>query len=114
MNEKTILQISLVVGIVGIIGLFIVSSGIKLDPVVSLEGIPEEEVVVVKGVVGRVSDTEKVTFVEVQNEKIEKIDVVVFKDAPLVLREGDYVEITGTVEDYLGKKEVIGNKVVKK
>jgi len=27
---------------------------------------------------------------------------------------GDYVEVSGTVEDYEGKKEIIGNKVVKK
>ena len=114
MDEKQILKISLVVSLLGIVALFIISSGIDLEAVVSLEGIPEEETVVVKGLVGRVSDTEKVVFVEVWNEKIEKTTAVVFKDAPLSLVEGDYVEITGTVEDYEGKKEIIGNKVVKK
>jgi len=37
-----------------------------------------------------------------------------FKDSEIFLEEGDYVEVTGTVEDYNGKKEVIANKVVKK
>ena len=40
--------------------------------------------------------------------------MVLFKESNLNLQQGDYVEITGTVEDYEGQKEIIGSKVVKK
>lgn len=114
MEEKTLLKVSLVIGLLGVIGLYFVSLGIDLEVVDGLEGIEEEEEIKVGGVVGKVVEGEKVIFLEVLNKKVEKVKVVLFNDEEISLSEGDYVEISGTVEDYLGEKEVIGNKVVKK
>lgn len=114
MEEKTLLKVSLVVGLLGIMFLYFVSSGIDLETIDGLEDVEAEEEVKVNGVLGRVTETEKVIFLEVLNEKVEKIDVVLFKEGEISLSEGDYVEILGTVEEYNGEKEVIGNKVVKR
>ncbi|MFH1682262.1 MAG: OB-fold nucleic acid binding domain-containing protein [Candidatus Woesearchaeota archaeon] len=114
MEEKNLLKIAIFVSLTGLLLLFFLSSWTGLDPVASLEGIAEEEEVLVAGVVGKVSDQETVLFLEILNEKVEKTEVVLFKEEDVFLSEGDYVEITGTVEDYEGKKEIIANKVVKK
>lgn len=114
MEEKTLLKVSLVVGLLGALLLYFISSGIDLEAVKGLGGIMEEEEIKINGIVGKVVEKEKVAFLEVLNEKIEKVNVVLFKDEKISLSEGDYVEILGTVEEYEGKKEVIGNKVVKK
>ena len=114
MEEKTLLKISLLVCLAGLLGLYFVSSG--MNPAVSsnLDSVENEEEVMVKGVLSKVTDTDKVAFLEVSNEKIETVTVVLFKDSEINLVEGDYVEILGTVEEWKGDKEIIGNKVVKK
>ena len=60
------------------------------------------------------SQQDRVAFIELQGERVETIDVFLFADEDVYLQEGDYVEITGTVEEYQGKKEVIASKIVKK
>lgn len=114
MEEKTLLKVSLIVALLGIVVLYFISSGISLDIIEGMDGVKEEEEVKIAGVVGKVVEGDNVVFLEVLNKKVEKIKVVLFKDGGVSLAEGDYVEILGTVEDYLGEKEVIGNKVVKK
>ncbi len=114
MEDKTLLKISLGVGLLGVLVLYFLSSGISLEAVENINTIEEEEEVKVTGVVGKVSEQEKVVFIKIWNEKIEEINVVLFKEGEIDLKEGDYVEITGTVEEYEGEKELIGNEVVKK
>ncbi len=114
MEEKTILKLALFVSLGGILLLYYLSSGIDFDAVKGIEEIPENQEIKVIGKLGRVVEKDEVAFLELWREKIEKIPVVLFKDNNISLRKGDYVEITGTVEDYQGKKEIIGNKVVKK
>ncbi|MBT4650998.1 hypothetical protein HOC13_00565 [Candidatus Woesearchaeota archaeon] len=114
MEENTLKKVSLLVAVLGLLGLWLIASEVDLGVVESIEGVPEGDEVLVKGFVSRVSDVEKVMFLEVENQKVEETTIVLFKDSEIFLEEGDYVEVTGTVEDYNGKKEVIANKVVKK
>jgi len=114
MEEKTLLKVSLIVGLVGVVALYFLSSGVDIEAVTGIDSFEEEEEVKLTGVVGRVTEREGVVFLEILNEKVERTAVVLFKDGGLSVSEGDYVEILGTVEEYNGEKEVIGNKVVKK
>lgn len=114
MEEKTLVKVSLIVGLLGVLLLHFISSGMELKAVNGLEEFEEEEEVKIAGVVGKAVEKDEVVFLDILNEKIEKVDVVLFKDKNISLSEGDYVEISGTVEEYKGEKEVIGNKVVKK
>jgi len=114
MEDKTLLKVCLMIGLLGVLLLYFISSGIDLGAVEGLEEAEEDEEVKVKGVLGRVTEKEKVVFLEILNEKVEKVKIVLFKDGEVGLKEGDYVEVVGTVEEYLGEKELIGNKVVKK
>jgi hypothetical protein len=114
MQEKTLLKISLLTGIIGIIFLYLVSIAIELPTVQKIDRLAEETEVKLSGIIGKVTSKDQVAFLEVMNEKIEKTDVILFKDQDIYLGEGDYVEITGTIEDYQGRKELVGNKIVKK
>lgn len=112
MKEATILRVSLIVSLLGIGLLFLYMEEVDIPTVAQLEGM-EEETVVVKGTVTRASQHENVLFLEVEGTKVEPIKVILFTDGVYV-SEGDSVEITGTVEEYEGKKEIIASSVVKK
>ena len=113
MKEKTLLKIALICSLVGIVVLFFVSEKISISQV-DLDRIDERDIgtdVKIIGRIERATDTEKVMFLEIGQEKIEKVTVILFKDSDISLKEGDYVEITGEIEDYNGKREIIANKV---
>ncbi len=114
MEERLLLKIALGVSLIGVLILYFLSAEISLSRIENIETIEPEEEVEVRGKIGKISEQEKVAFLEIWNEKIEKVKVVLFKEGDIDLKEGDYVEITGTVEEYQGEKELIGNKVVKK
>lgn len=114
MKEHTILQISIVMVILGLAFLYVYAEEVELPYAQQLSNIAPEEKVRIQGVIGRVSQQDKVAFIELQGERIETMNVVLFADEDVYLQEGDYVEITGTVEEYQGKKEVIASKVTKR
>lgn len=114
MEEKTLLKLSLIISLSGLVLLYFLSSGIDLEAVPGIEEVEENSEITVRGNLGKVTQLDTVAFLELWQEKIVKTTVVLFKDQNISLQAGDYVEISGTVEDYEGKKEVIGNKVVKK
>lgn len=113
MKEKTLLKIALICSLVGLIGLFFVSERISIEEI-DVSKINEEEIGKVVKIIGRierVSDADKVMFLEIGQEKIETVSIILFKDSDISLEKGDYVEIIGSVEDYEGKREVIANRV---
>ena len=113
MKEKTLLKIALICSLVGIVVLFFVSEKISISQV-DLDRIDEMDIgtdVKIIGRIERATDVEKVMFLEIGQEKIEKVTVILFKDSDISLKEGDYVEVTGEIDDYNGEREVIANKV---
>lgn len=114
MKEKTLLKIALTCSIIGIVFLFVIFNNIDVKHS-DISKIQDEEdignIVKIYGKVIRASDTGKVLFLEIGQEKIERIDVVVFKEEDINISEGEHVEIIGEVEEYKGKKEIIANKV---
>lgn len=114
MQEKTLLKLSLITALFGLVILYFISLYLASEPPQDLSQAKAGQEIKIKGRIGKASDAGKVAFLEILNEKIEKTKIVLFKDEEIALKEGDYVEITGTVEDYQGEKEIIGNKVVKK
>lgn len=113
MHDHTLLKIALLGSVGGIAVLFIFSEqmGVNEQVISRLDQLPEGEEVEVTGVVLGVRDLEKVMFLEIAEEKIEKVTVVLFKSRNVSVHEGDVVTVTGSLEEYQGKKEVIGNRV---
>ncbi len=114
MKEVTLLKAALICSVAGIILLFLISEVIDI-PEKAISEITEgdkDSSVWVKGIVNRITEKEKVAYIEVIQP--ESISVVLFKDNEnLNLKEGEYVEVAGMVEEYNGKLQLIGN-IVKK
>ena len=114
MKERNLFKISLIGSVLGEIILWLASSqmGISEKMISQIDDVPEGDEILVRGVVTRYVEKERVAFIEVAQEEIKEVTVVLFKDSDLYdLSEGDYVEIEGSIEDYEGKREIIGNRV---
>ncbi|HLD06727.1 MAG TPA: OB-fold nucleic acid binding domain-containing protein [Candidatus Nanoarchaeia archaeon] len=111
MQERLLLRIALAAGTIGILMLFFLSEHAAIDEraIDRLTAADVEADVRVKGVVQRIDDREKVAFLSIA--QLKDIDVVLFKDGNLSLKEGQLVEVIGTVDEYEGKVQLIGNEV---
>ena len=113
MKEKTLLKISLIGSLAGILLLFIISGKLKVDEKVIAE-IDETEFgssVRISGVVADVKERGSVILINVA--QLEQIEVVVF-NANITLNKGDYVEVTGSLGEYEGNMQLIADKIVLK
>jgi len=113
MREKTLFKIALVCSFFGLIGLYFVSENILIDNI-HISDIEKEELgkkINIIGKIERVTNGDKVVFLEVSELKTEKISVILFKDRDIELNEGSYIEVEGEIDDYNGKKEIIANSV---
>ena len=84
----------------------------ELQTVENVEDFPVTETIKLSGTVTKVRQMDKVSFITVSGHKEVESDVIVFPDEKIFIKEGNLVEITGSVEEYKGKKEVIANSVV--
>jgi len=115
MKDKTLLKTALTCSIIGLIILFFISERIEVDEI-TIDKLDEMEIgktVKIKGYIEDVANMEKVAFLKVAQEKTEVVSIVLFKEENISLDTGDYVEVIGEVEDYEGKKEIVGNLVKK-
>ena len=113
MKEKTLFKIAIICSLIGLVGLFFVSDKITVKRI-DVGKITDSDVgkeVRVIGKIERVSDTDKVMFLEVGQEKVERISVVLFKEEEIRLKEGDYIELIGELDEYKGEYSIIANAV---
>jgi len=109
MKESTLLKLALICSLMGLILLYFVSQIIGIEEV-NVEKITHGDVggvVKIMGDIKSVRVVNNITFLKI--EKPEIFEVVLFKS--LNLTEGDYVEVIGEIEEYKGKREIIGNAI---
>ena len=111
MQEKTLLKLSVLATVLGLALLWFFAQDLNLKVVEDIQTAPSSQQVKVRGILGKVTQHDRVVFLTLQGEKVETMDVILFPKDNLFLREGDYVEIEGQVEDYQGTKEIVGSKV---
>ena len=95
--------------------MFLISERIEVKEI-DISKIENEKIgksIKIIGRVGRVTDTGKMIFLEVEQEKTEQVTIILFKPGDITLTQGEYVEIVGEIDDYNGKKEIIANRVKK-
>jgi DNA/RNA endonuclease YhcR with UshA esterase domain len=97
-------RVALIVTIIGLITLFFFTEGYA--PIVTHFEV-EEETVQVVGEITRMTDRENIKFLQLDGCKQEQLDLIVFSDEDIYVKEGDYISATGTIEEYKGKKEMI-------
>lgn len=113
MQENTVKRISIAVMIVGLTFLFFYAQTIKLPVAEELEGI-HSSAIQMRGTVKNLQVTDKAIFFELEGEKIVRTDVILFPDSSIYLHEEDQIELSGQVEEYQGKKELVAEKIVLK
>ncbi len=108
-----LLRIALLGSVIGVALLFLLASQLEVDAEVisRVDELPEGEEVEVTGKVVRATDRDKVMFLEIAEQRVEKVTVVLFKSGKIVVNEGDVVTVTGSLDEYEGKKQIIGNRV---
>ena len=114
MDEKTLIRISFITAILGLGFLFLYAEEFNLRVIEDLDSVLSAEEVKLRGKIISLRKTDKAVFLELEGEKIIKTDVILFPHESIYLKEGDYVEIYGEVEEYNNEKEVIASKVVLK
>lgn len=109
MKENTLLKVAMICSIIGLVVLYFVSARMELKeyrPSLS-KNIGDD--VKLKGTVAKITDKGEVIFIEVIHQN--NLNAVLFTDREIPLKEGDSVEITGTVQEYNGKEEIIADEI---
>ncbi|MCH8329453.1 MAG: hypothetical protein IIB81_03605 [Nanoarchaeota archaeon] len=113
MKEKTLLKVALICSLLGLLVIYLISNNIEIKEK-NIEKITldnKDEFVKLRGIVSRVTDTEKVTIMEITQP--QQITVVLFKNEnkTMPIQQGNEVEIFGKVDEYEGKLEIIADRL---
>ncbi len=111
MKEKSLLTIAFICSLIGLIVLYFVSGSIEIDDI-TIDKINDEnidEIVKVKGEIKRITQKEDFAIMEISQESL--LTIAVFDSGNLSLKNGDVIEVTGKVDEYNGKEEVIADEI---
>ena len=104
------LVISLVIAISGILALFFISDAREEQVDISKLDIGAQQDVYITGEITRVSEADKVFFLEISQDNAS-ISVLVFKEGNMSFSEGQNVKVNGELEEYKGSLEIIANYI---
>ncbi|MEK6946083.1 MAG: hypothetical protein AABX32_00595 [Nanoarchaeota archaeon] len=110
MKETILLKIALICSLVGLVALFFISQRIELKdykPDFLNKNIGES--VNLSGKISKITAGNNVVFIELSQQV--PVSVVVFTDKNVNLNENDFVEISGKIQSYNGKEEIIADKI---
>lgn len=110
MEEKTILKLALLTALVGLITLFILTSTIKFPETnTKITKELEGETIKIKGEITEIKEFDKFSILKIKYPTY--INTITFEKTEL--KQGDKVEITGEVEFYEGKEELMIEEIKK-
>ncbi len=104
MNEKQLLKICIIVAVFGIGILFFLSKTAAETNISTITKDDIDKKLVVSGIVENTKITDTMTLFTIQD-----MPVVFFEK--LEIQEGSTVKITGTVKEYKGKLEIVGERI---
>ena len=100
--------------IIGLVFLFFYADTLQLSTVEDIETSRIDEQVQLQGTINSLRRANNTLFLKVTGEKVVTTDVIFFPEDEVNLQENNYVEITGTVTEYQGRKEIIADKILVK
>lgn len=112
MKETALLKVSLIVSLLGILLLLFIVQKIDVSPSIisQIDQNTAGSTATITGIVSEVTTSNKTVIFNVA--QLDKMMVVVFDN--ISLQKGDYVEVTGKIQEYNGKPELIADKIVLK
>lgn len=113
MQEKTLLKISLITSLVGILILLVILDKIDISDsnINQVNKTFLDKQVKIKGEITRITETPGLYIMNIK-DNTGSIDVIIFKEEKLELEKGNIIEVQGQVTEYQGKLELIAKKVV--
>ena len=111
MKERQLVIISIIVLVLGMAFLVVYAKEADLVSIARLEENQVEQYVRVTGTIQKLRAQDNVLFLQVEGERTELVDIILFPEEELFLEEGNSVEIEGVVEEYEGKKEVVAHNI---
>lgn len=106
-------KVSLAVTIIGLLFLFFYAEKVSI-PSQNETAILPHRAITMQGKISSLRQQGKAVFLEMLQEKVEPTTIILFPDKNTTLSEGDFIEVTGVVEEYNGQTEIVANKVVRK
>ena len=107
MKETTLLKTALIAGIIGLVALYLISLNLNPQDYTPLSKNGDD--VILKGTITKISENENAIMVEILQQ--EPVKVVVFSKEGIGLQKDSSVEISGSVQEYNGKNEIIARKI---
>ncbi len=115
MKDSTLLKISLIISITGIFLLLFILEFSEVKPF-QIKDISKEQLelqVKIQGEIVSIKETPGLYILKV-DDLTETLTIIVFKEEPLNIKKGMYVEITGKVQEYKDELEIIADKIILK
>lgn len=114
MEEKHILQASLIITLIGLTFLYFYAEEFDTKVTPSVEQVQPSTQIKMIGKITKITTTDKATFLQIEGQRIETTNVILFNKENIFLPKGAYAEIYGTVENFNGQKEIVASKIVLK
>lgn len=113
MKEENLLKISILGSLLGILVLLTISGKIEIknELISNLDATDIGKSFRISGVITDVKKSKSVTSFQIS--ELNQMKVVVFSDNT-TLNKGDYVEVSGKLDEYNGKTNLIADKIVLK
>ncbi|MFH0752827.1 MAG: OB-fold nucleic acid binding domain-containing protein [archaeon] len=108
MKDETMMKLSLIITLIGIITLFVLTEVIEVGKY-NIAEVTEGDVTVI-GTIIDIIEYDKLTVFKVEDSSGE-IEVVVF-DTELKIGKGDKVEVSGEISSYKGKKQLEAESII--
>ncbi len=114
MNENSLLKISLVFSLIGILTIFYISetTTINLSEISDLTKEDLDNKVRIKGEIISIGDTPGLMIVNVK-DLTDQMTIILFKDNSTInLERGKIIDITGTLTEYKNELEIIADQII--
>ena len=106
MKDKTLLKISLLMAIIGLLSMLYLSDKLELKPItiILISTNMLDQNIKIRGSITNAVNLKKIQILEVQDHT-GKIEVVLF-DENIKLKKGEYIEVEGKVSKYKNKLQI--------
>lgn len=113
MNERTLLRISLLVSLSGIVllAMLLNVATIEEKSISEMKFVEEGRSVRIKGFVESVQNNEGYAVIHVA--ELKTVQVIVFDSGEIILEENENVEVIGKIRNYKGRNEIIADSIKK-
>ncbi len=113
MQETHLKQTALLITCIGLFILYLYAQEVTLKPTAeSINQLPPASKITLEGTITSLQKTDKGTFITLEAQRQETIDIIIFHPESLYLKQGNMVQVQGNLEEYNGKSEIIAQKII--